>query len=270
MAATTSTSVPVPALSPRVRPMPFWQALFYFGLPALLFRLCLYNGLPALIGLGLSPFDAYVVSFTVPCAVLFALGIGLAKQDIQPFSWAKLWARLRLVRMNRRDWLWAVVAFLLTFLITGILAVTAQLVIASFPSLAPPAFFPPWQKPDTSLAVNLYASFVGAPLRGNWGVAVAFFVMLFLNIFGEELWWRGYILPRQELVHGRWTWAVNGLLWWCWHLVFYPWQVFALLPICLALPYVAQRRQNTWVAIVIHWQNGIVLLLILAVVLGLV
>jgi len=94
--------------------------------------------------------------------------------------------------------------------------------------------------------------------------------MLFLNIFGEELWWRGYILPRQEKVHGRWTWAIHGLLWLLWHVAFLPWQAFALLPICLFIPYVAQRRQNTWPAVIIHLQNGIVLLLILAMVLGIV
>jgi len=28
----------------------------------------------------------------------------------------------------------------------------------------------------------------------------------------RELWWRGYILPRQELAFGRWTWIIHGLL----------------------------------------------------------
>ncbi|HLO17043.1 MAG TPA: hypothetical protein VK206_19575 [Anaerolineales bacterium] len=51
-------------------------------------------------------------------------------------------------------------------------------------------------------------------------------------------------------------------------MTFYPWQVFALLPICLALSYIAQRQQNTWVAIVIHVQNSIVLFVSLAMVLG--
>jgi membrane protease YdiL (CAAX protease family) len=269
MAATISPVVPVPAGTYHVRPMPLWQALLYFGLPALFFRLCLYSGLPALINAGLPAFDAYVAAFTVPCAVLFALGLGLARQDVQALSWANLRARLRLAPMTGRDWLWAVATFVLTFLVTGLLGVTAQLLIGAWPWLAPPAFFPPWQQPGSSLTTSLFAGYVGAPLRGNWGAALAFFVMLFFNIFGEELWWRGYILPRQELVHARWTWAVNGGLWLAWHVVFYPWQIITLLPICLALPYVTQRRQNTWVGLIIHWQNGIVLLLVLAMVLGL-
>ncbi|MFP4323970.1 MAG: type II CAAX prenyl endopeptidase Rce1 family protein [Anaerolineales bacterium] len=38
-------------------------------------------------------------------------------------------------------------------------------------------------------------------------------VSLFGNIIGEELWWRGYILPIQERAFGKWAWLINGLLW---------------------------------------------------------
>jgi len=33
-----------------------------------------------------------------------------------------------------------------------------------------------------------------------------------LNIAGEELWWRGFIQPRQEPVFCQGTWFVQGLL----------------------------------------------------------
>ncbi|SEL85374.1 CAAX protease self-immunity [Alkalibacterium putridalgicola] len=41
---------------------------------------------------------------------------------------------------------------------------------------------------------------------------------LFFNILGEEFWWRGYILPRQEIVHGQYTWILHGLLWTLFHI----------------------------------------------------
>jgi len=256
------------SLSIHVDPMPIWQALLYFGLPALLFRICIYNGIPTLIRLGLSPFEANVVSFTVAPAILFACAFGFYKRDGYPLSWSAIKTRFRLLPMTGKDWLWAIGGFVLTFLSIGLLLPTALLLIKAIPAIAPPDFFPPWLRPGVSFDVALYSTFIGSPLKGNWGVAVLFFVMLFFNIFGEELWWRGYILPRQEKEHGRWAWAINGLLWLLWHLAFYPWQLFAYIPICLILPYIAQRRQNTWVPIIIHVQNGIVLLLILAAVLG--
>lgn len=67
-------------------PMPLWQAVLCFGLPALLFRLCIYSGTPALIRWGLSPFEANVVSLTVPSAILFALAFGFYKRDGYPLS----------------------------------------------------------------------------------------------------------------------------------------------------------------------------------------
>ncbi len=92
------------SLPTDIHPMPLWQALLYFGLPALLFRLSIYNGTPVLIALGLSPFEANVVSFTVPAAILFALAFGFCKQDGFARSWPQIKARFRLVRMTGGDW----------------------------------------------------------------------------------------------------------------------------------------------------------------------
>ena len=251
-----------------LKPLPLWQALLYFGLPALLFRLSLYAALPALLRLGLAPFHAFVVSFTVPAALLFALAFALCKRDGYALSWSALKTRLRLQLMTGADWLW-VIGGVVVYTTLGGLSFTAQLLISAFPAIAPPDFWPPWLTPGTTFDLGAWATYIGAPLLGNWRAAVLFGVMLFFNIFGEELWWRGYILPRQEQAHGRWAWVMNGLLWWLWHLAFYPWQVFALLPICLIIPFVAHRRQNTWPAIIIHWANGLSLVLLLAAVLGL-
>ncbi len=46
-----------------VRPMPFWQALLYFGLPV--FRISSCNGIPALARLRLTPFEAYIVGLVL-------------------------------------------------------------------------------------------------------------------------------------------------------------------------------------------------------------
>ncbi len=260
---------PTRVTNPSINPMPFWQALLFFGVPALLFRISLYNGIPALVGLGLTPFEAYIVGLMVPAAILFAFAFGFYVHDGYPRTWSSIKTRFWLRPMTKRDWLWTVVAFVATFLSIGIFALPTQMLIAAIPALGVPDFFAPWARPGATFDLALFTNFVGAPLKGNWGFALLSFLQLFFNIFGEEFWWRGYILPRQEQAHGRWAWVVNGLLWWLWHLAFYPWQVFALLPICLAIPFVAQRLHNNWPAIVIHWQNGISLVLILAMVLGL-
>ena len=81
----------------------------------------------------------------------------------------------------------------------------------------------------------------------------AAWIPLFLsNILGEELCWRGYVLPRQEARFGRAAWLPNGILWCLFHWSF-GWPIMVtLLPITLLLPWIVQRRRNTWVGIIIH------------------
>ena len=69
---------------------------------------------------------------------------------------------------------------------------------------------------------------------------------------GEELVWRGYVLPRQEAAYGMWAWLVNGLLWnipFHWYTLS---NLFSDMPFYLILPFCVQRIQNTWFAVIIH------------------
>lgn len=259
-----------PSTGSSLRPLPIWLALLFFGLPALIFRLAIYWGMPNMMEAGLTQYQAFIVSFTAPSAILFALAFGFAQQEGGGMSWHDLRARFRLHRMTRQDWLWTVGGFLFAFLAGGMLAGAARQLIAAFPAIAPPAFFPPILDPRVTLSTAVFTDFVGASLVGNWGVFILYAVALFFNIFGEELWWRGLILPRQELAHGRRAWGIHGLLWLLFHVPFYPWAAVSLLPICLTIAYVSQRRQNTTPAIIMHWlYNGLPLLLVLGMVLGL-
>ena len=69
------------------------------------------------------------------------------------------------------------------------------------PILAPHPLVPARLSAQGLLPRGFRAYSMGMPLAGKWWVAVVFFVAgWLLNIFGEEFWFRGYILPRQELV----------------------------------------------------------------------
>jgi hypothetical protein len=43
-------------------------------------------------------------------------------------------------------------------------------------------------------------TFMGVTLKGQWWITIVYFSALLFNIFDEEFWWWGYILPRQEKV----------------------------------------------------------------------
>jgi len=129
------------------------------------------------------------------------------------------------------------------------LAFTARW-LASIPAFSPHPAFPPELAPDGQ--ANLVPGvFMGMRIGGAWWVLVAYLTGWVLNILGEEMWYRGFMLPRQELMHGRFGWLVNGLSFYFLHVV-WKWNLIAILPGSLFLAYVAQRRRSTWVGLIAH------------------
>jgi membrane protease YdiL (CAAX protease family) len=87
---------------------------------------------------------------------------------------------------------------------------------------------------------------------GEFWILLAWLPMFVFNIFGEGLFWRGYIFPRQQEKFGDTTWFYHGLLWMMFHLPF-GWQMmFILTPIIFITSYLVQVTRNTWVDIIIH------------------
>jgi membrane protease YdiL (CAAX protease family) len=72
------------------------------------------------------------------------------------------------------------------------------------------------------------------------------------NIFGEELLWRGFILPRQKLKSDTASWTLNSLGWLLFHFAFGWKLVVLLLPILIINPFIVQKTKNTWTGILIH------------------
>lgn len=226
-----------------LRPMRLPQSLALFGGPMLLFLVLQRVVVPALDARGVAP----LVNFFVLASphVLFFFGALIAfRMEGNPPSWPVLRARLRLTRLRGRDWGWAAVATV--GLIGSYLAVYA-LALPVLQILAD-AF------PDPEVVGRIMGdstTFAGYPLSGNAWLLGAFLIVFFFNVVGEELWWRGYIFPRQELAHGSRTWIVHGLLWAGFHM-FSPTSVLLLLPGSLLLAWIVQRRGKTWIALIAH------------------
>ena len=90
-----------------------------------------------------------------------------------------------------------------------------------------------------------------------------FLIMYFFNVLGEEFLWRGYLFPKQELTHGKYTWIVHGLLWTSFHL-FAPYNALMVLPGALFMSYITQRYKNNTIFLISHATlNGIPLIILL-------
>jgi membrane protease YdiL (CAAX protease family) len=70
-------------------------------------------------------------------------------------------------------------------------------------------------------------------------------------VVGEEFWFRGYILPRQELTMGSRVWIANGLMFGFNH-IWQPWNLLLIVPASLIGAWVVQRRRNTSILLAMH------------------
>ncbi len=104
------------------------------------------------------------------------------------------------------------------------------------------------------LGIEPAPSFMNAaPLTGTgWWVMAAWPPFFFLNIVGEELLWRGALLPRHESVFGRRAWLVNAIGWLLFHAAFGLGLCLMVAPMIVAQAWVCQRSRSTTVGIALH------------------
>ncbi len=247
-------------------------SLLFFGLPTLLMLTSFHLGIPALEGLGLTPFEAFIVASTVPMAILFAVALAalVAEQSIANGGelWEALRIRMRFPRLTLKAAVLGVGVYAAMVVAGGVAGLVGRALVDA--QLIPlPDRVPLLLDPRASINAATLTEFAGGRLAGNWLIIVLFAVQIFFNVAGEELWWRGYVLPRQELAFGRRAWLVHGLLWWGFH-AFKWWDLVTVLPLTLILSYAAQRSRNNWVPTVAHLlANSLLALLVLAGVVGL-
>jgi membrane protease YdiL (CAAX protease family) len=252
--------------SAAIKPMPFWMSLLYFGIPSLVATLGIYVGIPAFNRAGVALFPTFMLFTAGPLVLMFMAALSAYRIEGNPVSWVGVKERFRLKPIKGNEWLWTLGLVIVSVGGYILLLPTAKW-LASFPLFAPPPFLPPVVDPRV-IESGIPSDLLGLKLHGNWWILGAYFVVLCFNIFGEEFWWRGYILPRQEIYHGKWTWLIHGILWNLFH-VFWKWNLIALIPPTLSLSFVAYKLKNTTPGIISHWvQNGLGLIMIFLGVLG--
>ena len=148
----------------------------------------------------------------------------------KPGMWRE---RLRFRKMTRGDWLWSIGGIVaIGVLATGVMELL-KWTTGGF------SHNPPFMAME--------------PLDpGRYWLMAVWVPYWLLNIGGEEILWRGVLLPRQERTFGRWAWVVHAIGWSMFHIAF-GWQlVLTMLPILFVQSYVVSRRKNSWIGVVIH------------------
>jgi membrane protease YdiL (CAAX protease family) len=188
-----------------------------------------------------------------------------------PFELGVLWraARAQDVRLldlipyrrplPLRDWFWLVpVLILLAFLGFGVhMVIEPQLIERFF------GWLPEWYV--TPIQTDRVADYSAAA----WMVTIAAYFALnsFLGPIVEELYFRGYLLPRMERF-GRWAPLLNVSLFSLYHF-WSPWQLIARILALAPLVYAVRWKRNIYLGMVVHCTlNTLGVLIISALILG--
>jgi len=75
---------------------------------------------------------------------------------------------------------------------------------------------------------------------------------VFNTVLGEELLFRGLLLPRMQGAFGRWDWAANGVLFALYHL-HVPWVIPQTLIVdTFAVAYASRRYRSALLGVAAH------------------
>ena len=157
------------------------------------------------------------------------------------FNWPK----------GRKAWTWAVVVLILGMSLSMAMSpLNARL--ASVPGFTPPEWWSAASNP--TIEINGAADvFPDIRLEGNYLFVVLYFAIgLVFNIFGEEIYYRGYLLPRMRGVFGRWDWIANGVLFTLKH-VYQRWMYPGILVGSLCFAFAAGPLGSLPLAMIYHW-----------------
>lgn len=180
----------------------------------------------------------------------------ILRREVRPFTWAgvrrRLWLNLPVQPATGKPaarLLWLAVpaiAFLYAWDGFGVLEPLNDALVSAFPFLSPPRY---------AVIQNL-----AEPARGQWWLLGVLAVSIVFNyLIGEELLFRGILLPKMRGAFGRWDWVVNGVLFSLYH-VHMIWSVPSQIIIRdWVYPLVAKRYRSYWMSAAVHGFDAITL-----------
>ena len=119
--------------------------------------------------------------------------------------------------------------------------------------------------PQMTLELIAVPEFVGA----WWIMGVAIIASIFNYALGEELLFRGVLLPRMRGVFGKWDWVANAVLFGLYHM-HVPTRIIYIIVGGLAWTLPSRYFRSNWFALILHGVEGVFLLvMVFAVVSGL-
>ncbi len=224
--------------------------IFMFLWPALWFSILIYGLGPLLLRADgtISTWAANLIWLLGNGAELLVALVILHREGYK-LTWNGLRDRIKL-RWPDRWWKWLVILgmFILLYGITVMLQPLEQTIARLLP---PPDWLP--DHPLKSIE-GLGDAYPDVNMTGNFLFIFYRWVILgfICNMVGEELYYRGMLMPKMKSVFEKWDWVANGLGFTLKHLYYY-WRLPYIWPGGLGYAFIFGPMGSLPVAILVHW-----------------
>jgi membrane protease YdiL (CAAX protease family) len=188
----------------------------------------------------------------------FILSVWILSRELDAITWEavkeRIWLKMpldpRTGTASYRHFIWLIPAFFFyaLFEMTPLETHIGRLVLIPMPFLE--------MLPDLDIRDLAKPDYVGA----WWLMGVAVVSSIFNYVLGEELLFRGVLLPKMQGVFGRWDWAANSTLFALYHL-HRPLQMLAFIPGGFAYSLPSRYFRSIWFAVILHGFEGIFLII---------
>lgn len=193
----------------------------------------------------------------------FVVSVVILHRELGGLHWPAVKERIwfnaprdpRTAEPRRKLWWWVVPAILANAA-GGLLATQLDVLWTDLlPALSEPAY-------------TRIDSLADPQFEGQWWIlGLALTSNLFNYLLGEELLFRGVLLPRMAGVFGRWDWVANTVLFGLYH-VHKIWFWPSMIASSFGTAWAAKRHRSFLMGLVVHGVEGFFIVLVLAIILG--
>ncbi len=178
----------------------------------------------------------------------FVVSVFLLWRELDKFTWTEIKTRIWLNKPTNPKsgtksykmffWLIPASIFVMAIEMSPLGDMLDQIVLSIFPSF-------------DALGTDLEMLFVPELVGAWWLFGVAILNNIFNYFLGEELLFRGILLPKMRGVFGKWDWVANAALFGLYHLD-KPQNIIKISVSALAYTWTSKRYQSIWFAIILH------------------
>lgn len=236
----------------KLKPLGLIKSIFYFGVASFIVSIGINYFYILFIKGGNSSFWGYILFYLIPLSLMFFGSIVYFFIEGNAITWASFKERFMLNKMKGMDWLWVLIILVIYLLCLLLLTPVTKWIATNIPFLSPGDLTPSYYNPLVIQKQTIPVEFFDLNMKGQWLIFILLIILTNITSSGIELWMRGVIFPRQELVFKNWTWLLNGLLSTFLWAGIWKWYIILFLPFWLILSYIIYKRHNLWITIFVQ------------------